>query len=77
MEQQLPTRLGERQVAEFIEDDEVLSVEIIGQPPLASGPALGLKSVDQIDDVEEPAARTVTDAGPRNGDGKMRLPVAA
>jgi hypothetical protein len=40
---------------------------------LASGPALGLKPVDQIDDIEESVARAVTDAGPGNGDGQMRL----
>jgi hypothetical protein len=73
VEQQLPTRLGERQVAEFIEDDKVLPVEIIGQPPLASEPALGLKLVDQIDGIEEPTARPITDAGPGDGDGEMRL----
>jgi hypothetical protein len=74
VEQQLPARLGERQVAELVEDNEVFAIQIIGQPPLASGAALGLKPVDQINDIEEPAARTVTDARPRNGDGQMRLP---
>ena len=74
MEQQLPTRLREWQVAEFVEDDKVLPIQIIGQPPLASGPAFGLQLVDQIDDIEEPTARTITDAGPSNGDGKVALP---
>src|ERR1700733_13678067 len=73
MEQQLSTRLGERQVAEFVENHEVLPVEIIGQPPLASGSALGFKLVDQINDIEEPATRAATYASPRNRDGKMRL----
>jgi hypothetical protein len=40
---------------------------------LASRPALGLKPVDQIDGIEEPATRAVTDAGPRNGDRQRRL----
>jgi len=46
MEQQLPARLCERQVAEFVEDDEVLAAKIVGQTPLAPGSTLSLKSVD-------------------------------
>jgi len=76
MEQQLPAGLRERQVAEFVKDDEVLPAKIVGQTPLASGPALGLKPVDQIDDIEEPAPGTATDAGTGNGDGEMTLPGA-
>ncbi len=34
---------------------------------------LGLEPVDQIDDVEEAAARAVADQRPGNGDGQMRL----
>jgi hypothetical protein len=34
MEQQLTTGLGKRQIAEFIEDDEVEAGEVIGKPPL-------------------------------------------
>ena len=47
--------------------------EIVGHPPLPAGAALGFESVDQIDDVEEAAARAAADAGPRDGDGQMRL----
>ena len=56
VEQQLSASLRERQIAEFVEDDEVLAIEIVGQASLASGAALGLKPVDQINDIEEPAA---------------------
>ena len=73
VEQQLAAGLGERQIAEFVEHDEVHAAEILGHPTLTAGAALGLELVDQIDDVEEPAAGTVTDAGARDGDGKMRL----
>ena len=37
MEQQLPAGLGEGQIAEFVEDDEVEAGEIIGETPLAAG----------------------------------------
>ena len=75
VEQQLPASLGERQVAEFVEDDEVLPAKIVGQPPLAPGPALGLKSVDQIDDIEEPASGAAADARAGDCDGEMDFPV--
>ena len=37
MEQQLPAGLGEGEIAEFVEDDEVEAGEIIGDASLASG----------------------------------------
>jgi hypothetical protein len=69
MEQQLPARLRERQIAEFIKNDEVLAAKIIGQAPLASGAAFGFKLVDQIDDIEKPASGATADASPGDGDG--------
>ena len=43
MEQELATGLGEGQIAEFIEDDEVHPCQVIGEPPLPSIPDLGLE----------------------------------
>ncbi len=74
VEQQLPAGLCERQIAEFVEHDEVLAAQIVGQAPRPSGSALGLKSVDQIDDIEESASGTATNAGASNCDGEMTLP---
>src|SRR5690606_14135522 len=71
MEQELSAGLGEGQIAEFVEDDEVLAGEVIGHAPLAGGPAFGLELVDEVDDVEEAAAGAVADAGPGNGDGEV------
>ena len=51
MEEQLPAGLGEGQVAEFVEDDEVAAYELICGAALASGAELGLEVVDQVDDV--------------------------
>ncbi len=73
MEQELTTGLGERQVAQFVEDDEVHTREIIGHAALASGAGLGLEIVDQIHSVEEPAAGASADVGPCDGDGQMGL----
>ena len=57
MEEQLSAGLGEGQIAEFIEDDEVEPGEIVGDAALLAAAVLGLEPVDQIDDVEEAAAR--------------------
>ncbi len=56
VEQELAAGLGERQVAQLVEDDEFHPGEIIGHPALAAGTTLGLEIVDQIDDVEEAAS---------------------
>ena len=71
MEQQLAAGLGEGQIAEFVEHDEVHAGEIIGHASLAAGAGLGLEPVDEVDDVEEAAAGAVADAGPGDGDGEM------
>jgi hypothetical protein len=62
MEQELSASLGERQVTEFIEDDEVDAREIVGETTGAAGPTLCLQPVDEIDGVEEPTTRPATDA---------------
>jgi hypothetical protein len=73
MEQQLPAGLGEGQIAQFVEDDEVEANEIIGQPSLTAGAGLAFQPVDQIDDGVEPATPAAADAGPGDGDGEMTL----
>ena len=37
MEQQLAPGLSERQIAEFVEDDEIAPGQLIGEPALATG----------------------------------------
>ena len=73
MEEQLPAGLGEGQVAELVEDDEVASDELVCGAALASGAELGLEVVDQVDDVVAAAACALSDAGPGDGDGEMGL----
>ena len=77
MEEQLPAGLSEGQVAEFVEDDEVASDELVCGAALAPGTEFGLEVVDQVDDVVAPAACALSDAGPREGDGEISLALAA
>ena len=76
VEEQLPAGLGEGQVAEFVEDDEVASDELVCGAALAPGAKFGLEVVDQVDDVVAPAACAFSDAGARDGDGEMGLALA-
>ena len=73
MEEQLAAGLREGQIAELVENDEVHAGEIVGHAALLAGASFGLELVDEIDDVEEAAARAVADAGTRDGDGEMGL----
>src|SRR5579872_4442035 len=73
MEEELTAGLGEGQIAEFVEDDEVEAGEIVGDSSLASSPAFGLELIDEIDGGEEAPARSCPDAAPRDRDGQMRL----
>ena len=76
MEQQLAAGLGEGQVAELVEHDEVQAAEVIGDASLAAGAGLGLELVDEVDDIEEAAAGTAADAGACDGDGGVALSCA-
>ena len=51
VEEQLTTGLGEGQIAEFVENDEVETREVIGDAALTAGAGFGLKPVDEIDDI--------------------------
>jgi hypothetical protein len=69
MEQKLAAGLGERQIAEFVEDDEVHASQMIGEPILPSVAGLGLEPIDEVDHVVEPAAGAGSDAASGEGDG--------
>ena len=56
MEQQLPAGLAEGQIAELVDDDEIVAQQLLGQAAAAAGGLFLLELVDQIDEVEEPAA---------------------
>ena len=57
MEQQLAASLGERQITELIQHDEVQAGQIVGQPSLPTGAGLRFEPVGKVDRVEEPTAR--------------------
>src|SRR6187402_3269324 len=56
VEQELPARLREGEIAELVEHDEVHAREVVGDAALASGAAFSLETVHQVDDVEEAAS---------------------
>ena len=71
MEQQLSAGLAERQVAELIDDDEIVAQQLLGEPAAATGGLLLLQLIDQIDQVEEAASGASTDD--RRGDGDAQM----
>ena len=73
VEEELPAGLGEGQVAEFVEDDEVAAGELLCGAALASGAEFGLEVVDQVDGVVATATGALSDAGPGDGCGEMGL----
>ena len=76
MEQQLAAGLIERQVAEFVEDDEVHPGQMLGDTTLPSVAGLDLQAVDEVDDVVKAPASTGSDAASGDCDGEMGLPGA-
>jgi hypothetical protein len=56
VEQQLTAGLAERQIAEFVDDDHVVSQQRLGEPAAAAGGFLLLELIDQVDQAEEPSA---------------------
>ena len=55
VEQERTTGLRERQIAEFIEDDEVEASEVIRCPPLLAVTCFRFQPIDEINDIEEAA----------------------
>src|SRR5882672_9236129 len=73
MEEELAAGLGERQIAEFVEYDEVEPGQVIGETALPAGASLAFEPIDEINDGIEAAASATTDTGSRDGYGEMRL----
>src|SRR6202022_5124351 len=71
MEQKLATGLSERQVAEFVEDDEVHPGQMLGDTTLPAVAGLDLQAVDEVDHVVEAPAGTGSDTASGNGGGQM------
>ena len=75
MEEQLTAGLGEGEVAELVEDDEVHAAEVVGDAALAAGTGFGLEPVDEVDDIEEAAPCASADAGGAMPTAMWVLPV--
>ena len=45
-----PPAWGERQIAGFVQHDQIHSRQVLGEPPLVTGAGLGLDPVDEVDD---------------------------
>jgi hypothetical protein len=73
VEQELAAGLGERQIAEFIENDEVHTGEVIGNPALPAVARLGLDAIDEIDNIVKAATRAGPDAATGDCDRQVRL----
>src|SRR3978361_148607 len=71
MEQKLAARLGERQVAKFVEDDKVHAGQMLGDTTLPSITGLDLQTVDEVDHVGEPTTGAGPDAASCDCDGHM------
>ena len=46
-----------RQIAEFVERDQINAAESLGEPAGYAGASLGLQTVDEVDDVKKRAER--------------------
>ena len=73
VEKELAAGLGEGEIAELVEHDEVHAAEVVGDAALAAGTGLGLELVDEVNDVEEAAAGAAADAGAGDADGEVGL----
>jgi len=73
VEQELPTGLGEGQVTQLVEDDEVHAGQIVRRAALLAAAGLGLKPIHQINDVEEATPGAAPDQRAGYGDGKVGL----
>ena len=61
VEQQLTARLAERQIAQLVDDDDVVAQQLLRQSPGAAGGFFLFQLIDQIDQVEEAASGALAD----------------
>jgi hypothetical protein len=73
VEQQLAAGLSERQVTEFVEDDEFHPGQMLGDTTLPSVAGLDLEAVDKVDHIVEAATGTGSDAASGDCDSQMGL----
>ena len=74
MKEELPARLGEREIPELVQDDEVHAGQSVREPAGTAGLALGLELVHEVDDVKEARLGALADTGASDADREMGLP---
>src|ERR1041385_8247352 len=73
MKEQLSAGLSKRQIAEFVEHDEVHAGEVVGEPALPAGTGPALPPGHPVDRAVEAASCASADARSCNGHGEMRF----
>src|SRR5471030_525300 len=63
--------MAEREIAELVDDDDVLAQQFLGQPAALARRLLLLELVDEIDEVEEPPPGAGADHGGGDSDAQM------
>ncbi len=69
--------LAERQIAELVDDDEIVAQQLLGQPAAATGSLFLFQLSDQIDQVEEAPPGASPDDRRGDGDAQMGFTGAA
>ena len=71
VEQQLRAGLAERQIAEFVDHDEIVAQQSLNDASAFSRRLFLFELIDEIDEVEEAASRPLADD--RRGDGDRQM----
>ncbi len=71
MEQKLAAGLSKGQIAKLIQDQEVEAGDQIGGSALSLRAGFGIQFIHQVDDIEEPSAPAIPDAGAGDTDGEV------
>ena len=71
VEQKPGARLGERQISQVVEDQDVETAQEIRRASLSVGAGFGIQLVPQVHDVEEASPLATPDARPADAHGKV------
>ena len=63
--------LAEREIAEFVDDDEIIAQQILGEPPAAADGFLLFELIDEIDQIEETSPGAGANDRRSHADAKM------
>jgi hypothetical protein len=63
--------VAERQITEFVDDDEIVAQQLLGEAAAAAGGLFLFELVDEIDEIKESASRPGANDGRGDADGEM------